>query len=141
MLIKDLNPLIIVSPFGWREMDQLFHPGIDIRVVDTQWIPHQIIAPETMIITEVKLSKKWGHEIKAIPVEKNDLGIDTFVFWHVAPSEDCVEDATVGEGWEIGTPEAGYVALHLHWETRKQGQALNPLLYLDMREQEYEVLT
>lgn len=139
ILIKDLDPLKIVSKFGnrIREGKEEFHPGIDIRVVDEKYIQYPIVAPEKIEITAVKLDPKWGHYIKA-SLEKNKLGIVELRFWHIKPA--CKVGDIIEEGDIIGAPESGYVPLHLHFETRIEYRGttpINPVGYLEYRNQKY----
>ena len=148
MLIQSLNKLHIVSPFGERirEGKKEFHPGVDIRVfnkaVDSNaQIIFPIIAPEAMRITVVNFSNKWGHEIRAVPLEENELGIIEFRFWHVKPDFGCVVNAEFDPDVVLGVPEDGYVPLHLHWETRidyRGTTPIDPMRYFELRGQEVE---
>jgi hypothetical protein len=139
MLIEGLKKLKIVSKFGYRvrEGKQEFHEGIDIRVVDAQWHVKNILAPEDIKITEINLSPKWGHWIKAVTVHKNDLGIDELRFWHIVPAVNVGDIIPAGN--LLGKPEAGYVDLHLHLETRAKGKLIDPVLYLKQIGQEVEL--
>jgi len=138
MLVK-INPLKITSPYGYRPRNGMkeFHPGIDIRVVDDKYNPLPILAPEKMTIKKVIFDKTWGHAIYAVPYDENDIGVDEFRFWHVKPYDACVAGAEFGAGDEIGTPEKGFVSLHLHFECRSGGKTIDPVEYLKLRNQKF----
>lgn len=139
ILIKNLKSLIITSHYGERTRNGLkeFHPGIDVRVVDEKYNPYPILAPENMIIKKVVFDKTWGHAIYSVPIDENDLGVDEFRFWHVKPYDACKAGAVFNAGDEIGTPEKGYVPLHLHFECRSGGKTINPVEYLKLRNQKF----
>lgn len=152
MLIQGLEKLVIISPFGERDrFDKKtgktiheLHPGIDIRVYNKATDPDAttifpVIAPERIRITEVKFDPKWGHYIKAAPLEENELGIIEFRFWHIVPDFGCVVDAEFDPDVILGKPEAGFVLLHLHFETRidyRGTTPIDPMKYLKMKGQE-----
>ena len=135
LLVKDLPKIKIVSPFGKRYRDghEESHLGVDIRVVDGQYNPKDILAPEEIKITRVTMDPRWGHWVAAKPTKKNDL-VDVFEFWHVTPVVNPGE--IVQPGSRIGKPEAGYVALHLHFVTWKNGERVDPVAYLKCMESE-----
>jgi len=148
MLIQGLEKLVIISLFGERVREGIkeFHPGIDFRVFNKAVDPDAthifpVIAPERIRITEVKFDPKWGHYIKAVPIEENSLGIIEFRFWHIVPDFGCVPDAEFDPDVILGKPEAGFVPLHLHFETRidyRGTTPINPMEYLEMKGQEFE---
>ena len=145
MLVQGLSKLIITSPFGKRTRNGIkeFHPGIDIRVYNKSIDPEAhtilpIIAPEKISITDIKFHESWGHYIKAVPFEPNPLGIIEFRFWHITPS--CNPGDIKEKDEIIGKPESGYVALHLHFETRidyRGTTPIDPIEYLQSRGQKY----
>lgn len=139
ILVKNLDTVKITSPYGERTRNGLkeFHPGIDVRVVDAQYNLCQILAPEAVTIKKVVFDKTWGHAIYAEPDDENDLGVDEFRFWHVKPYDTCKAGAVFNAGDEIGTPEKGYVSLHLHFECRSGGKTINPVEYLKLRNQKF----
>jgi len=130
VIIKDLPKITIVSPFGerYRQGHKENHLGVDIRVVDGQYNVKSVLAPEEIKITKVVFDRQWGHWIAAKPTKKNELGIDQFEFWHTTPMVNPGE--IVQPGSRIGTPEAGYVALHLHFVTWVKNERVNPVPYL-----------
>ena len=137
ILVTELETLTIVSPFGDRVRNGAheFHPGIDVRVVDTAYNLKKITAPAPMKILEIIYSAQWGHCIKAVPSAGTDLNIDQFVFWHTVPL--IKEGDDVDKGAIIGIPEHGYVPEHLHFETHVNGQPIDPCKYLDSVGQAY----
>lgn len=141
-IIKGLNEIVIVSPFGnrTRKGKREFHPGVDIRVFDKAKDPYAknilpIIAPEKIKISEINFSPEWGHWLKAKPVEPNELNIIEFQFWHVTAR--CNPGDIINEGGIIGIPEPGFVPLHLHFETRVAAvggtSTVDPVPYLKLR--------
>ena len=154
MLIQGLQKLKIISPFGERDrfdvktkkMIHEFHPGVDLRVFNKAIDPDAmhifpIIAPERIRITEVNFSQKWGHEVRAVPFEENDFGIIEFRIWHIVPDSGCMVDAEFDPDVILGKPEAGFVLLHAHFETRidyRGKTAIDPVPYIKSKGQEIE---
>jgi len=130
IIIDKLPKITIVSDFGYRvrEGKKEFHPGIDIRVVDEKYTVMDVLAQEDVEIIERETSKRWGHALHAKPINKNALGIDGFTYWHIV-SPHKVGDI-VKKGESLGTPESGYVSLHLHFETLTGADCVHPVPYL-----------
>lgn len=138
MLIEGMEKVIIVPGGGygdrWRAGNKEFHYGVDIRVVDKEWKPLRVCAPEQIQIAEWNFDPKWGHWMKAEPMEPNELGIDEFRFWHQKPGYGCVVGAVFEKDDLLCVPEAGYVDLHLHFATLISGEFTDPMPYLKLRE-------
>jgi murein DD-endopeptidase MepM/ murein hydrolase activator NlpD len=135
-MLIDLYPIIITSPFGYRirKKKQEFHPGIDCRVIDKNYRPLPILAPEKLVVAGIHFNAEWGHYILASPLETD---YQQLRFWHITPS--VKEGQELVEGEQIGMPESGWVSLHLHLETYKES-LIDPIFYLQERHIEYEFI-
>jgi murein DD-endopeptidase MepM/ murein hydrolase activator NlpD len=139
-MLVALDPLIITSPYGERIRNgkKEFHPGVDLKVVDKEWNPFSITAPESMIITRVDLDPNWGHFIEAKADKPEDDFYNSFRFFHLVPHVDVAVDQLFDEGVVIGMPESGWVPLHLHFEVKKNGKTIDPKLYFNLKGVEYK---
>lgn len=116
---------VLTSPFGWR--DGKMHNGIDI---DLQVWDTVVAAFPGM----VRVAKYYGGYGRVVVIRHYNGLETTYAHLHrlkVKPG-DVVE---AGELIGLGGSSGHSTGSHLHFETRFKGVALNPLAFIDFKEQ------
>ena len=118
----------LTSPFGYRNISNgsSNHKGIDIGAEPAGTPGHQIVASDAGVVTYAKSLSTYGNLIKI----DHENGYETR-YAHLSEYKVKVGDR-VTKGQVIGIMGAtgGNYAIHLHFEIRKDGTALDPETFL-----------
>lgn len=133
---------IITSRFGLRKGFLSKHYGVDLRTREEETgKPQEIVAPEEIRILDIVYQEKWGYTVVARPLYTS---YDELKFTHIIPSALIKESIVIETGSCIGSAAVTkYMKKkkyyeHLHFETWKDGKAIDPVKYFDLLNIKYK---
>lgn len=126
---------IITSPYGERlyKGEKVFHKGVDLRSVDLsnrKDLP--VIAPEDCIILRQDKDTYGNYFLVVKPIESQHLGYSELKFIHINKTTFNIGQP-LQKGNLIGIAIIGgnSTSKHLHYETWKGKNHINPIQYFD----------
>ena len=126
----------ITSKYGQRR--RRFHRGIDLRTWNLKfWKPQAIVFPEKCIVDRI-WEDGWGIGMAVKPQVSTQY--DELKFIHVKLNPLIRAGETYNKGFYMGKSMLSRLnkSHHLHFETWAGGKTIDPTLYLDLMEIEYD---
>ncbi len=143
MLIKSIEKIMIISPFGtrFRKGTMEKHPGIDVRIFNQDIDPGAqhilpVVAPERLRCITVSTGA-WGDFAFFEPLDHPDF-LAEIRMWHLTFEVEPGDELEPGD--IIGMPQikGKNTQLHLHFETHDACRnPFDPVKYLKCIGQEY----